>query len=249
LFDLTIPADLFGNDFLIAGLAVFAASLIRGFSGFGSVLITAPMLSLVWGPTVGVPVAALIEVVPAVQMTPQAIRTAHWPTAWAMGLPAVLLLPLGSLVLLNAPAEEMRRVIAAIVLLLAIVMWIGWRYRGPRGLVPSGVVGALGGALAGATGMGGPPAILYLMSGDDPAADVRANMVAYFSIIFVGIVITFGLLGLVTTEVLWRIALMVPVYVVGVVIGTRMFGLASERTFRNIALATLAASSTWVLFA
>lgn len=244
-----MPADLFGNDFLIASLAVFAASLIRGFSGFGSVLITAPILSLLWGPTVGVPVAALIEVVPAVQMTPRAIRTAHWPTAWAMGLPAVVLLPIGSLVLLNAPAEEMRRVIAAIVLLLAIVMWIGWHYRGPRGLVPSGAVGALGGALAGATGMGGPPVILYLMSGDDPAAVVRANMVAYFSIIFVGIVITFGLLGLVTTEVLWRIALMAPIYVVGVVIGTRMFGLASERTFRNIALATLAASSTWVLFA
>ena len=249
MFDLTIPADLFGNDFLIAGLAVFAASLIRGFSGFGSVLITAPMLSLVWGPTVGVPVAALIEIVPAIQLTPHAIRTAHWPTAWAMGLPAVVLLPVGSLVLLNAPAEDMRRVIAAIVLLLAIVMWIGWRYRGPRGLVPSGVVGALGGALAGATGMGGPPAILYLMSGDDDAAGVRANMIAYFTIIFVGILITYGALGLVTAEVIWRIALMVPIYAVGVVIGTRMFGLASERTFRNIALATLAASSTWVLLA
>jgi uncharacterized membrane protein YfcA len=249
LFDLTIPADLFGNDFVIASLAVLAASLIRGFSGFGSVLITAPMLSLVWGPTVGVPVAALIEVVPAIQMTPHAIRTAHWPTAWAMGLPAVVLLPVGSLVLLNAPAEEMRRVIAAIVLLLAIVMWIGWRYRGPRGLVPSGVVGALGGALAGATGMGGPPVILYLMSGDNDAASVRANMVAYFSIILVGVVINFGFLGLITTEVIWRIALMVPIYVVGVVIGTKMFGLASERTFKNIALATLAVSSTWVLFA
>jgi hypothetical protein len=133
--------------------------------------------------------------------------------------------------------------------LLAIVMWIGWRYRGPRGLVPSGVVGALGGALAGATGMGGPPAILYLMSGDDDAAGVRANMIAYFTIIFVGILITYGALGLVTAEVIWRIALMVPIYAVGVVIGTRMFGLASERTFRNIALATLAASSTWVLLA
>ena len=249
MFDPSLPADLFGNDFLIAGLAVLAASLIRGFSGFGSVLITAPMLSLVWGPTVGVPVAALLEIVPAIQMTPQAIRTAHWPTAWAMGLPAVVLLPVGSLVLLNAPAEEMRRVIAAIVLLLAIVMWIGWRYRGPRGLVPSCVVGALGGALAGATGMGGPPAILYLMSGDNPAADVRANMVAYFSIIFLGVVITFGLLGLITAEVIWRIALLVPIYAVGVVIGSKMFGLASERTFRNIALATLGASSTWVLFA
>ncbi len=247
--DLAIPADLFGTDLLIAALAVMAAALIRGFSGFGSVLITAPVLSLVWGPTVGVPIAALIEVVPAIQMTPNAIRMAHWPTAWAMGLPAVVMVPLGSIILLNAPAEEMRRSIAAIVLLLALVLWFGWRYRGPRGLIPSGVVGAMGGGLAGATGMGGPPAILYLMSGTNPAAEVRANMVGYFTIIFVGVVITFGARGLITADVLWRIAVMIPIYVIGVVVGTRIFGLASERTFRHIALATLAVSSTWVLLA
>jgi uncharacterized membrane protein YfcA len=243
------PIEYLNADLAVAALVVLAASVIRGFSGFGSVLINAPMLSLIWGPTVGVPVAALVEVVPAIQLTPQSIKVAHWRTVWALSIPAVILIPAGSFVLLNAPAEEMRRAIAIIVLLLVAVLWAGWRYRGPRGTVASGVVGALGGALAGATGMAGPPAILYFMSGDDTAARVRGNMIGYFTIIFLGILVVFGAQGLITAEVLWKIALLMPVYILGTVIGTKMFRLASDRTFRRIALATLAASSLYVLVA
>lgn len=247
--DLAIPAGLFGQDLLIAAIAVFAAGLIRGFSGFGSALINAPILSLVWGPLVGVPVAALVEIAPAIHLTPRALKVANWNTVFWIAIPAVVLMPAGALVLINAPSDDMRRGIAAIVLLLVAILWSGWRYKGPRGAVPSLCVGATAGGLAGATGAGGPPAILYLMSGDDAAATVRANLIGYFTVIFLGFVATYGLQGLITADVLWRIIVLVPAFVVGTAIGTRMFGLASERTFRNIALATLAASSTWVLLA
>ena len=244
-----IPAGLFGPDLLIAALAVFAAGLIRGFSGFGSALITAPMLSWVWGPQVGVTVAALVEIAPALQLTPKAIQIANWRTVWSISIPAVLMLPLGSWILVNAPSDDMRRGIAVIVLLVVAALWSGWRYRGPRGLGPEIGVGAIGGTLAGAAGVAGPPAILYTMSGDDPPAVIRANLIGYFSIILIGIVIVFGLRGLITAEALWRVGLLIPAFIVGTAIGTRMFGLASERTFRNIALSMLAASSTWVLLA
>lgn len=247
--DLSIPVDLFGNDLLIGVLSVFAAGLIRGFSGFGSALINAPILSLVWGPLIGVPVAALVEIAPAIHLTPRALKVAHWKTVFWIAVPAVILMPAGALVLINAPSDAMRRGIALIVLVLVAILWSGWRYKGPRGVVPSLGVGATAGALAGATGAGGPPAILYLMSGNDEAATVRANLIGYFTIIFIGFVATYGMQGLITADVLWRIALLVPAFVVGTAIGTRMFGLASERTFRNIALSTLAASSTWVLLA
>lgn len=244
-----IPAGLVGPDLLIGVLAVFTAGLIRGFSGFGSALITAPMLSWVWGPQVGVPVAVLIEIAPAIQLTPKAIPVANWRTVWAISIPALIMLPLGSQILINAPSDDMRRAIAVVVLLLAAVLWSGWRYRGPRGVAAEACVGLVGGTLAGSTGVAGPPAILYTMSGDDPPAVIRANLIGYFTILFFGFVITFGLQGLITSQVLWRVAILVPVFIVGTAIGTRMFGLASARVFRNIALATLAASSAWVLVA
>ena len=243
------PPEYFDIRLLLGALAVFAAGLIRGFSGFGSALINAPVLSLIWGPTIGVPVAALVEIAPAVQLTPKAIKIAHWKTVWAFSIPALILLPAGTFILVSVPADDMRRAIGAIVLVVALILWSGWRYRGPRGTIPSMCVGLVGGSLAGATGVAGPPVILYLMSSDDSPAQTRANLIAHFTIILFGLVATFTLKGLVSTDILWLIAAMLLPFIIGTAIGTRMFPLASERVFRNIALATLTVSSLYVLIA
>jgi uncharacterized membrane protein YfcA len=247
--DIPFPAEYLDMRLLYGALTIFAAGLIRGFSGFGSALINAPVLSLIWGPTIGVPVAALVEVAPAVQLTPKAIRIANWKSVWAFSIPALILLPAGTFILVSVPADEMRRAIGAIVLVVALILWSGWRYRGPRGVGPSMCVGLVGGSLAGATGVAGPPVILYLMSSDDSPAQTRANLIAYFTIILFGLVATFSLKGLVTIEILWLVAAMLLPFIVGTAIGTRMFSLASERTFRNIALTTLTVSSLYVLAA
>ena len=247
--DIPFPAEYLDVRLVYAALSVFAAGLIRGFSGFGSALINAPILSLIWGPTVGVPVAALVEIAPAIQLTPKAIKVAHWKTIWAISLPALVLLPAGTFILVSVPADEMRRAIGAIVLIVALVLWSGWRYRGPRGTGPAIGVGLFGGALAGATGVAGPPVILYLMSSDDSPALTRANLIAYFSVILVGFMVVLTFKGLITTEIVWLVgALLIP-FVVGAAIGTKMFPLASERVFRIIALTTLTLSSLYVLVA
>ena len=247
--DIPFPAEYLDMSLLYAALSVFAAGLIRGFSGFGSALINAPVLSLIWGPTIGVPVAALIEVAPAIQLTPKAIKIANWKTVWAFSIPALILLPAGTFILVSVPADDMRRAIGAIVLVVALILWSGWRYRGPRGVVPSMCVGLVGGSLAGATGVAGPPVILYLMSSEDSPAQTRANLIAYFTLILFGIVATFSLKGLVSLNTLWLAAAMLIPFIAGTAIGTRMFPLASERVFRNIALTTLTVSSLYVLAA
>ncbi|MEK9833744.1 MAG: hypothetical protein VW453_14245, partial [Rhodospirillaceae bacterium] len=95
-------------------------------------------------------------------------------------------------------------------------------------------VGMVGGTLAGAAGVAGPPAILYMMASGDPPARVRANLIGYFTLVLVGLTATFALKGLVDADIVWK---------------TAAIPLASERVFRNIALAMLAASSTWALLA
>jgi hypothetical protein len=239
---------MWGLDLVIAATTVLAAGLIRGFSGFGSSLVNAPMLSLLWGPTVGVPIAALVEFVPAVQLTPRAIPIAQWRTILIMGVPALILVPIGMWLLITLPNEMIRRFVAAVVLGLVAVMWSGWRYRGKRTVALSLGVGALSGLLSGTTGVGGPPVILYLMSGADDAAVIRANMIGFFTIVVIGMAVTFAFGGLFGPQVLWRTVLLAVPFIVGIFAGARLFPLASQRTFRNIALTFLAASSSYVLF-
>ncbi len=242
-----IPPEVWEVDLAVAAATVLAAGLIRGFSGFGSAMVNAPALSLLWGPTIGVPVAALVEIVPAVQLTPRAIPDAQWRTVWLMGLPALILIPAGSWLLVTLPNEMVRRTVAAVVLIMIATLWSGWRYRGRRTTRISASVGAVSGLLAGTTGIGGPPIILYLMAGGDRPAVLRANMIGYFTVVLVGLAVTYAILGLFGLSVLWRTGFLLVPFVVGIFVGARLFPLASERTFRNIALAVLAVSSSYVL--
>ncbi len=246
IFD-TIPPEIWGIDLAVAVATLLVAGLIRGFSGFGSAMVNAPILSLLWGPTVGVPVAALIEFVPAIQLTHRAIPDAQWRTVWSMGIPALILIPLGSWLLITLPNDLVRRAIAAVVLLLVAVLWSGWRYRGQQTAPMSAGVGAVSGLLSGAVGIGGPPVILYLMASADRPVVLRANMIGYFTIVLVGLAVTYALIGLFGPIVVWRTLMLVVPFVVGIFVGAKLFPLASERTFRNIALTVLAVSSGYVL--
>ncbi len=212
-------------------------------------MVNAPVLSLLWGPTIGVPVAALVEFVPAIQLTPKAIPHAQWRTVWLMGIPALILVPAGSWLLITLPNDVVRRVVASVVLILVATLWSGWRYGGPRTAPISAGVGAVSGLLAGTTGIGGPPVILYLMTGGDRPAVLRANMIGYFTIVLIGLALTFAFLGLFGPSVMWRTGFLVVPFIVGIFAGARLFPLASERTFHNIALAVLAVSSSYVLLA
>ncbi len=72
-------------------------------------------------------------------------------------------------------------------------------------------------------------------------------MIGYFTVVLVGLAVTYAILGLFGLSVLWRTGFLLLPFVVGIFVGARLFPLASERTFRNIALAVLAVSSSYVL--
>ena len=247
IFISLVPKNIWATDIVYACITLFISGLIRGFSGFGSAMVNAPILSLLWGPTVGIPVAALIELVPAIQLTPKAIPNANWRLVWLMGIPALILIPLGSWLLTTVPADFIRRFVALIVLMLVITLWSGWRYKGKRTTSSTILVGSCSGLLSGATGMGGPPVILYLMAGKESAKELRAILVCYFTIILVGLMISFGFLGLFSQSVIWQTIFLVLPFLIGIFIGALLFPLAAEKTYRNISLLFLVISSLYVL--
>ena len=247
IFISLVPKNIWATDIVYACITLFISGLIRGFSGFGSAMVNAPILSLLWGPTVGIPVAALIELVPAIQLTPKAIPNANWRLVWLMGIPALILIPLGSWLLTTLPADFIRRFVALIVLMLVITLWSGWRYKGKRTTSSTILVGSCSGLLSGATGMGGPPVILYLMAGKESAKELRAILVCYFTIILVGLMISFGFLGLFSQSVIWQTIFLVLPFLIGIFIGALLFPLAAEKTYRNISLLFLVISSLYVI--
>jgi uncharacterized protein len=225
--------------FLVQAMVALAAGLVRGFSGFGAALILAPGFTLVMAPREAVVLTVLLNSGAIAQLLFPALRQTRWREVGPMGAAAMIAIPVGSLLLIGLDGAVIRRAIGGIVLGFSVVVLAGWRYRGPRGLPVNLLVGTLGGLLTGAAAVGGPPIILYFLSSDRPMAENRASFISFFAVIQLAAVPVFLWEGLVTWELVGRTALLLPVFLVATYIGARLFGRASDRLARRLALGAL----------
>jgi uncharacterized membrane protein YfcA len=205
-------ASLFAGIGLWTAIGVtLVAGLMRGFAGFGSAMLMAPIFAILFGSADMVVTVVAIELVVSVQLFPQVRRYADWHVLTPMSIAACAAMPLG--VWLLASVDKTMAGVA---------------------------VGAVSGAMMATTSVGGPPVLLYLLSGNDPPLVNRANIVSYYFLtqfLLIVIVLATGVAGF---DALVRAAVLFPVMVLGAWAGGRLFhGLASERLYRNVALVIL----------
>ena len=226
--DLLAAVSLSPAAFAFAAAMAFAAGLIRRFSGFGGTMTLTPSLSLVMPPPEAVAVALMLDIGGAAQLFPRAAREANWREFAPLTLSTCAVAPFGSYLLVSLDPDLTRRMIG------------GYRFKGRPSLTVSLSVGGFGGLLLGSTGVGGPPAILYLLSTPTPAETARANIILHIGIISAALLALLWLhqvLGLVSV---WRSLVLFPILLMANWIGARLFGLASETLFRRFALIFLA---------
>jgi uncharacterized membrane protein YfcA len=224
------------------------AGLMRGFAGFGSAMLMAPIFAILFGSAGMVVTVVAIELIVSLQLFPQVRAHADWKTLTPMSIAACAAMPLGVWALASVDKGTIVTAVSAIIVAFVVMMWSGWRYRGRRSAVASAVVGAASGAMMATTSVGGPPVLLYLLSGNDPPKVNRANIVTYYFVtqfLLVAIVLATGVAG---WDALLRAVVLFPVMVLGAWAGGRLFhGLASERLYRNVALAILFATGLFGL--
>src|SRR5829696_4312170 len=167
---------------ILSGGIAGVAGVVRGITGFGGAMVMAPPLALLLGPQLAVPVILVLESVVAAPMLVQTRHRVQWKVIGAIIFAACLTVPLGVLMLVAIDPTVTRRAIAVTVIVFAFVLLQGWRYAGRPRLTTSVGLGAVSGAMLGATSIGGPPVILYLLSGPDPIETTRANLTLYVAV-------------------------------------------------------------------
>ena len=224
---------------LIAVLGVLAASVLRGFTGFGFGLAAVPLLSLALPPTKVVPFVTVLQVLVGLSGLRAAWRLADWRTVLGMGPGFVLGVPIGLLMLTTLPANAVRLVIGLLIAVSVAVLWrrVQLPPRPSRGVTLA--AGLLSGIMNGLASMGGPPVVVYLMAVSAEAAVVRASSIVYFLFAAVVTTIPMAARGLVDREVLvWSVA-SIPVLVAGSALGSWAFNHAPPAYHRLTALVVL----------
>ena len=232
--------SLFDADLAIAGAVTLVAGLMRGFAGFGSAMAMAPVFAILFGPAEMVVMIMLMELGVTVQLFPGAVRDAQWRFVGPMGLAAGLAMPFGSYILVTIDPELLSRLVAAVVLAFVLFLISGWRYAGEKKLPITVTLGLVSGTMMATTSMGGPPVLTYMLAGRDKALTNRANIICYFGVTEIFLLIVMFTAGLVGETGVWRAIILTPPFMFAAWLGSRLFRQSSEQLYRRIALAFLA---------
>lgn len=244
-----IPFELTTGETIAVTGTAFAAGVMRGFSGFGAALMIAPVLALAVGPRTAIPAILIVMTLSGLQLVPKAWHEANWKVVTPLAIGGSLGLPLGTWVLVAVDPEIMRRAISGVVILFAILMLFGWRFRGKVGPAIATMVGGVGGFISGAAAAGGPPIVMFLLAGPESAARNRAAIILYFFFTQFAALAIFWATGLLTWRAFWISLPMLPMLLLGTWVGERLFGKASDMLYRRIALGILLAIGFSTLFA
>ena len=235
-----LPSGLSALSFAVHASTAFVAAMARGFSGFGGALIFIPVASAIIGPKTAVPLILIINGILGLGLVPGALPLGDRREIGVMVIGALFGVPVGAWLLASADPSVIRWSIAALAAAMLIVLTSGRRYHGRPSTGTTIGVGLMSGIFTGAAQVGGPPLVVYWLGGMIPAATARANMVLFFAVSTVFSVVTYIAGGILTRSAVLLALFVGPAYGLGLFVGSRLFGLASESTFRHICCGLIA---------
>jgi uncharacterized membrane protein YfcA len=235
-----MPIDVLSGAFLYLAAIAAIAGVLRGYTGFGSAMVMSPLWAIAIGPAQAIATLVVLEVAVSFQLLPRAVRSTDWRLIGLLTISATAAVPLGVWALVTVDPAMIRRVIGLVVLVWAGAMLWGVRYTGRLSSGATLGIGAASGALMGATGLGGPPVLIYLLSTPARAESNRANIIVFFAIVSVYLIGAFAVGGIYVEETWWRALLMAPIFLGSAWIGANLFDKSSDATYRRVALVFLA---------
>ncbi len=236
----SIEAALFIDGLWLLVGAVFLAGLARGFVGFGTAMIFMPFAATVLEPLVAVLTLLIFDLIGPLPILPRAVKDGELRDVFWLAGGALIGAPFGLLVLMQISPDPFRWLVAAASLALLILLMTGWRYRGRLSRAMIIVTGAIGGLLGGIAGMAGTPVISLYMASTKSAAVIRANIFLFLLLTDITVFVIVLLAGRFTlTPIILGLVLSLP-YMLGNVLGQRLFDPAHERIFRQTAYALIA---------
>lgn len=235
-----LPAALAQPGLVWLALAILVSGLVYGFAGFGAALIFMPIAARILGPESAVVVLALSGLGSVVTMLPRTWPQADRPATLWMIAAATATMPAGIWALTRLDPVPLRWAICGLVAVTLVAVLAGWRLRLGSGPAPRLTLGAVAGAVGGATGLLGPVVILTTLASGDTTGRMRANLSSFLTMLNVLLLPMIWLQGALTAAALWTGALLLPLYMAGTLAGTALFRPGAERLYRGVAHATVA---------
>jgi uncharacterized membrane protein YfcA len=239
-----------GLDQIAAGDVVRTAAIllvayfIRGITGFGSGLISVPLLALFLPLQFVVPMILLLDFTASIVIGGFNFKRVQWGELSVLIPIGIVGVVVGTTLLVNLPPGPMLFTLAGFVFIYAVrsVLDIHGDKPASRGwAVPAALTGGTVGALF---GTGGPPYVIYLTHRIHDKSNLRATLSALFFTEGLARIISFLLAGLLMTAKVWGAYISaLPLMLGALFLGGRMhLGLTRSQMTRLVGILLLVSS-------
>lgn len=230
-----------------AAVMMFVGSTVLGIVGFGTGVVSMPVLLLVLTPQSAVVMLNTVALGLKVWIAVQSWHDLPLKKIGPITIAALLGAPIGVFILDSVEAGVLRIGISAFIVLLALLTVLK-----PNGGIPMPypvglLVGFAVGITSSAFGVGGPLVALFLLNRGWPKLALRASMAFYLMATGIVAIVGYAVAGLYTRERVALVLLAIVPVLTGLKVGSILMRRMDERAFRYAALAVIFVSSGIVL--
>ncbi len=223
---------------------LLAAYVIRGITGFGSGLVSVPLLALFLPLQFVVPLVLLLDFTASIVIGGFNFRRVQWNEIGVLIPFGVVGVILGTTLLVNLPAEPMLLALAGFVFIFAMRSVLNIHGDKPASRAWAAPAALTGGTVGALFGTGGPPYVIYLTHRIRDKSDLRATFSALLFTEGATRIVSFLLAGLLLSAKVWIAYLVALPLVLGALyLGGRVHvGLSATQMTRLVGILLLVSS-------
>jgi uncharacterized membrane protein YfcA len=231
----SIPNDMLpANDIIALSLIIFIASLVRGFTGFGLALVAVPLIQFFLPVSDTAVFIALVNICFSLLYFRRSKRYIKGQPIGTMALWTGAGVAAGTVILKFVNPAYIQLVWGVLILLIviALIRGVNFGIRSERSAFR--LSGMLGGILAGATGITGPPVAIILSSVKTPKEKFSAvlSLFILFAVSFA--FVFYYAAGLIHVRTLLLALTTIPAMLAGLYIGDRLVSRINQKTFTAV---------------
>ncbi|MFW5771669.1 MAG: sulfite exporter TauE/SafE family protein [Spirochaetota bacterium] len=236
------------TQILLVILIVFFAAFTQSVAGFGAALVSMSLLTLLLPITFVTPLVAMMGTFITISIFLRLRKNFDIKKVLPLAAGALPGIPVGIYFLTHFPESIVKKILAIVLLIYSLYSLIHVSHntilRKEWGLL----FGFLSGCLGGAFNTNGPPAIVYTSMQSWSKNDITITLQSFFLLSGIMLITMHGLHGLITVEVLHYFLLMIPVLIMGVVVGSFVYERINQDIFKKIVFILLIVLAVVLLF-
>jgi len=231
-------------------IVLMLSSFLHTVTGFGFVIITAPLLALALEAKETVMLVVTTSFIVMLFILRAAKKEGSFKAIFPLiGAAVVGAIP-GAYIVTVISNDGLKLFIGIVLLLATVVMWKDYSLHTKHQKVVVTIVGIISGFLATTTGVSGPPVILYYLNAkaEENKAVFRGNLTRYFLLLNIASIIISCASGTFQIGKLWLHTLLaIPALYIGFYLGERLFHRLNAEIFKKISLVMVLLSSIAVI--